>query len=152
MTYTQDFPKTWSGCDIIVGASSGVPIKRGAVEGIGVATLIGKGREKMIKQEKVKESGLEESAKGMEVGLETKKRKTRKSQEQLVIFEEPENVSSPTVGKGVRHPFVPRARVKTKVESSFSQVPMSSSAHCSLGSLDFIPQSPLGPSRHTHSK
>ena len=31
MCYTQDFPKTWSGCDLIVDASSGVPIKRGAV-------------------------------------------------------------------------------------------------------------------------
>ena len=31
MCYAQDFPKTWSGCDLIVDASSGVPIKRGAV-------------------------------------------------------------------------------------------------------------------------
>ena len=120
MTYAQDFPETWSGCDLIVVASSGVSIKRGAVEAIGVATPIGKGREKRIKQEKVEEARLEKSVKGMEAGPETKKRKTRKSQEQLVIFEEPENVSSPTVGKGVRHPFVPRTRVKTKVESSLS--------------------------------
>jgi len=120
VTYAQDFPETWSGCDLIVVASSGVSIKRGAVEAIGVATPIGKGREKRIKQEKVEEARLEKSVKGMEAGPETKKRKTRKSQEQLVIFEEPENVSSPTVGKGVRHPFVPRTRVKTKVESSLS--------------------------------
>ena len=120
MTYAQDFPKTWSRCDLIVGAFSGVPIKRGAVKAIGAVTPIGKGREKRIKQEKFKEARLEESAKGTEAGLETKKRKTGKSQEQLVIFEEPESVNSPTVGKGVGHPLVPRSRVKTNVESSLS--------------------------------
>ena len=26
MTYAQDFPETWSGCDLIIGTSSGVPI------------------------------------------------------------------------------------------------------------------------------
>jgi len=49
VTYAQDFPKTWSRCDLIVGAFSGVPIKRGAVKAIGAATPIGKGREKRIK-------------------------------------------------------------------------------------------------------
>ena len=58
-----------------------MPIKKGAIKAIGAATPIGKGREKMIKQEKVKEAGLEESAKGTEASPETKKRKTRKSQE-----------------------------------------------------------------------
>ena len=42
--YAQDFPETWSRCDLIVGTSSGVPIKRGAVEAIGAATPIGKGK------------------------------------------------------------------------------------------------------------
>jgi len=129
-----------------------VPIKREAVETIGATTPIGKGREKRIKQEKLKEVELEERAKGMEASPETKKRKTGKSQEQLVIFEELENVSSPIVGKRVGHLLVPRTQVKAKVESYLSQVPMSSSAHGSLGSLDFVPQSPLGPSGHTHSK
>ena len=32
VTYAQDFPETWPGCDLIVGSSAGVPIKRGAVE------------------------------------------------------------------------------------------------------------------------
>ena len=73
VTYTQDFLETWSGCDLIVGASSGVPIQRGVVEAIGAATPIGKGREKRIKQEKVKEAGLEESTKGMEACPKTKK-------------------------------------------------------------------------------
>ena len=47
--YAQDFPRTWSGCDLITGTSSGVPIKRGVVEAIGAVTLIGKGKEKRIK-------------------------------------------------------------------------------------------------------
>ena len=47
--YAQDFPETWSGCDLIVGTSSGVPIKRGTIKAIGAATRIGKGAEKKIK-------------------------------------------------------------------------------------------------------
>ena len=43
--------------------------------------------------------------------------------------------------KEVELPLAIRTRVKTKVESSFSQVPVSSSVHGSLGS-----------SRRTHSK
>ena len=64
MCYAQDFLETWSRCDLIVGASSKVPIKRGAIEAIGVATPIGKGIEKKIKQEKVKQAELEEGAEG----------------------------------------------------------------------------------------
>ena len=62
-----------------------------------------------------------------------------KSRKQLVIFEEPERVSSPTVGKEVGHPLIPRTRVKTKVESSLSQVFVSSSAQGFLGSSNFVP-------------
>ena len=80
MIYAQDFPETWSGCDLIIGTSSGVPIKRGAVEAIGVATPVGKGKEKRIKQEKLKEAEVEESAEGTEASPEAKKRKTGKSQ------------------------------------------------------------------------
>ena len=112
--YAQDFPETWSGCDLIVGTSSGVPIKRGTIEAIGAATRIGKGAEKKIKQEKVKRAELEESNEG----TETKKRKTARYQKQLVIFEEHERVSPLIVEKEVGHPSIPRSRVKTKVESS----------------------------------
>ena len=84
---------------------------------------------KAIKQEKLKEAEAGESAEG--IGSETRKRKTRKSQKQLVLSEE----------KEVEQPLVVRTRAKTKVESSFSQVPVSSSAHDSLG-----------PSRHTRSR
>ena len=80
MIYAQDFPETWSGCDLIISTSSGVPIKRGAVEAIGVATPVGKGKEKRIKQEKLKEAEVEESAEGTEASPEAKKRKTGKSQ------------------------------------------------------------------------
>ena len=55
------------------------------------------------------------------------------------------------MGKEVGHPLLPRTQVKTKVESSLSQVPVSSLVQGSLGSFDFAPQSPLGPSGRTHS-
>ena len=103
--YVQDFPETWLGCDHIVGTSYGVPIKRGAVEAIGVATPIGKGAKKKIKQEKVKRAELEESTEG----TETKKRKTARSQKQLVISEEPERVSPLIVEKEIGHPSIPRS-------------------------------------------
>ena len=65
------------------------------------------------------------------IGPETKKRKTGKSQKQLVLSEE----------KEVKQPLAIRTWVKTKVESSFSQVLVSSLVHGSLG-----------PSRRTRSK
>ena len=69
----------------------------------------------------MKEAEVEGSAEG--IGLETKKRKTGKSQKQLMLFEE----------KEVEQPLAIRTRVKTKVEFSFSQVLVSSSIHGSLG-------------------
>ena len=78
MTYAQDFLEAWSGCDLIVGASAGVPIKKGAVEVISAGTPVGMNREKVIKQEKLKEVEVEGSVKG--IGPEMKKRKTGKSQ------------------------------------------------------------------------
>ena len=120
MTYAQDFLETWLGCDLIVSTSAGVPIKKGAVEAISAGTSVGISKERAIKQEKLKEAEVEGSAEG--IGPETKKRKTGKSQKQLVLFEE----------KKVEQPLAIRTRVKTKVESSFSQVPVSSSVHGSL--------------------
>ena len=47
--YTNDFLDAWSGCDLIVGSSSSVLIKRGVVEAIGIATPIGKqGKEDQV--------------------------------------------------------------------------------------------------------
>ena len=58
MCYAQDFPETWLRCDLIVGTSSDVPIKRKAGEVIGVATPIGIGKEKKIKRKRLKELSL----------------------------------------------------------------------------------------------
>ena len=139
MCYAQDFPETWSGCDLIIGTSSGVPIKREAVKAIGVASLIGKDKEKKIKQEMVKRVELEETVEGTEAGPETKKTKTTRSQKLLVISEELERVSPLIVGKEVGHHLVPRTRVKTKVESSLSQALVNSSARVLRGPLIFYP-------------
>ena len=79
VTYVQDFLATWLGCGLIIGTSFEVPIKRGAIETIGAATLTGKGKEKGIRQEKLKEADVEESIEGTEAGPEAKKRKTGKS-------------------------------------------------------------------------
>ena len=62
MTYAQDFPEVWSGCDLIVGASAGVPIKKGTVEVISAGTPVGMSKERAIKQEKLKEVEVEGSA------------------------------------------------------------------------------------------
>ena len=48
VTYAQDFPETWSGCDLIVGASAGVPIKKGAVEAISAGTFVNMSKERAI--------------------------------------------------------------------------------------------------------
>ena len=101
--------------------------------------FVGKGKEKKIKQEAIKRAEIEESVKGIEVGLKTKKRKTAKSRKQLVVSEEPKRVDPSTFGKEVSHSSIPKIRVKTKVESSVFQVPVSFSAHGSSESLDITP-------------
>ena len=47
------------GCGLIIGTSSGVPIKKGAMETIGAATPMGKDKE--IRPEKMKTIDVEES-------------------------------------------------------------------------------------------
>ena len=116
--YMNDFPDAWTECDLIMGASSSVPIKRGIVEAIGATIPLCKGKEKKIKQEAVKRAEIKESVEGTKAGLETKKRKTAKSRKQLVVSKEPEKVDPSTVGKKVGHPLIPKIRMKTKVESS----------------------------------
>ena len=49
MTYAQDLPEVWSGCDFIVGASAGVPIKKGAMEAISAGTSVSMSKERAIK-------------------------------------------------------------------------------------------------------
>ena len=82
MTYAQDFPGTWLGCSLIIGTSSRVPIKKGAVETIGAAPASGKGKD--VKPKKMKTVDVEESTEGVKIGLETKRRKIGKSQTHLV--------------------------------------------------------------------
>ena len=83
--YANDFLDAWPGCDLIVGVSSGVPIKRGLVEATGAATPLGKGKEKKIKQEAVKRVEIEGSVEGTEAGPETKKMKIAKSCNKIII-------------------------------------------------------------------
>ena len=90
----------------------------------------------------MKAANAEESTKGTEAGPKAKKRKTGKPQKQLVTLEE----------KEAKQPLATRTRKKTKVESSFSQIPVTSSVHGRLGSSDFVSQPPLGPSGCTYSK
>ena len=101
MTYAQDFPGTWLGYGLIIGTSSEVPIKKGAVETIGVATTSVKGKD--IRLEKTKTVDVEESAEGVKTGLEMKRRKTGKSQTHLVSQED----------KEVGQPLASRTRKKT---------------------------------------
>ena len=72
------FSKNLLGCNIIIGTSFWVPIKRRAVEAICAATPVGKGKEKRIKQEKLKEAKVEESAEGTKAGPEAKQKKKKK--------------------------------------------------------------------------
>ena len=159
----SQLPDAWSGCDLIIGFFSSMPIKRGMVEVIGAATLVGNNKEKKIKQEAIKKVEVEGSVEGIKAGHETKNRKTVKSRKQLVIFEELEGVDPSTIGKEVSHPLIPKIKVKTKVESFVLQVPvgsfkgtssvvLTSSAYGSSGSLDITTQTPLGPSGHTRSR
>ena len=163
MSYANDFPTSWPRCDLIVGSSSSVPIKKRVVEEIGAATPIGKGKEKKIKKETVKKSEVEESAEGTEAGQDTKRRKTTSSHKQLTISKELGEVDPSAVGKEVSHPLIPNIRVKTKVGSSIlqilvdsfkgtSSIVVTSLAQDFLGSPTIISQSPQGPFEHTHSK
>ena len=72
----SDFPASWPGSDLVVGSSTGVPIKRGVIEEISAATSTGKGKEKKFKKETSKKSKAEEGIEGTEVSQGTKKRKT----------------------------------------------------------------------------
>ena len=86
VTFAQDFPGTWLGCSLIIGTSSGVPIKKGAVETIGAVATSGKGKD--VKPEKTKTVDVEESTEGVKTGSKTKRRKTGKSQTHLVSQED----------------------------------------------------------------
>ena len=71
------FPRTWLGYGLIIGTSSRVPIKKGAVETIGAAIASGKGKD--VRPKKMKTIDVEESTEGVKAGPEAKRRKTGKS-------------------------------------------------------------------------
>ena len=118
MSYATDFPTSWPRCDLIVGSSSSVPIKKRVVEEIGVVTPVGKGKEKKIKKEARRKSEIKESVEGTKVGQDTKRRKTTSAHKQLIIFGGLEKMDPSAIGKEISHPFIPKLKVKTKVESS----------------------------------
>ena len=49
VSYASDFLASWPRSDLIISSSTGVLIKIGVLKEIGVATLIGKGKEKKVK-------------------------------------------------------------------------------------------------------
>ena len=120
--YANDFLDSWSRCDLIVGSSSSMPIKMGVVETICVATHVGKGKEKKIKQEAIQKSDVEGCAEGTKAGHGTKMRKIVLACKQLVVSKGPEEADPYAIGKEVIHPLIPKIRVKTKVKSSILQI------------------------------
>jgi len=130
-----------------------VPIKKRVTKEIGVATPMGKGKEKKIKKKTSKKSEVEESVKVTEADQGTKRRKTASACKQLTISKDPGEVDPFAIGKEVSHSPILRIRVKTKVKSSILQIPMgflketsfvavTSSAQGFSGSLAIILRSP----------
>ena len=144
VSYANDFPAFWSGCDLIVDFSSGVLIIKRVIEEIGTATPVGKGKEKKIKKETSKKYEVEESAEGIEAEQGTKRRKTASACKQLTIFEDPGEVDPSAIGKEVNHPPIPKIRVTTKVESSILQIPMGFLKETSFVVVTFVAQDSLG--------
>ena len=101
-----------------------MPIKKIVTEKIGVATPMGKGKEKKIKKETSKKSKVEESAEVTESDQGTKRRKTASACKQLTISKDPGEVDPSAIGKEVSHLPIPKIKVKTKVRSSILQIPM----------------------------
>lgn len=163
MSYTRDFLASCPKSDLIVGSSTGVSIKRGVVEEIGVATPVDKGRKKKIKKEADKKSEVEEGVEGTKASQSTKKRKITSTHKQLTFPKDPREVDPSTAKKEASHPLIPNIRVNTKVETYILQIPVGSpkgvsfialtfSAQGSSGYPAISPQSPHGPFGHTHSK
>jgi len=50
VSYANDFPPSWLDYELIIGSSLGVPTRKGAIEEIGFATPLGKGKEKKGKK------------------------------------------------------------------------------------------------------
>lgn len=107
VSYANNFPTSWSGSDLIIGSSTSVLINRGVIEEIGVATPIGKGKEKKAKKDASKKSKAEEGVKGTEAGQNTKKRKTVLAQKQLIVLKELGEMDYSATRKEVSPPPIP---------------------------------------------
>ena len=64
VSYVNDFPTSWLGCNLIVYFPSDVPIKNGVVKKISAITPVGKSKEKKIKKETGKKSKVKKSVEG----------------------------------------------------------------------------------------
>ena len=64
VSYVNDFPTSWLGCNLIVYFRSDVPFKNGVVKKISAITPVGKSKEKKIKKETGKKSKVKKSVEG----------------------------------------------------------------------------------------
>ena len=118
VSYANDFPHSCIDCKLIIGFSLGVPTRKGTVEEIGFATLLGKGKEKKGKKSAKGKPETKKGIKDPKVGQGTKKRKTSIASKRLPTSEESGEVASTAVGgrsssKEVSHPLILKIRVKT---------------------------------------
>ena len=94
MSYANDFPPSWLDYELIIGSSLGVPTRKGAIEEIGFATPLGKGKEKKGKKSAKGKPKTKKGIKDLEVGQGTKKRKTSIASKRLPTAEESGEVAS----------------------------------------------------------
>ena len=115
VSYASDFLASWPRSDLIISSSTGVLIKIGVLKEIGVANLVGKGKEKEVKKEVGKKSEAQEGVEGIELAKVPRKGKLLQLVSSLLS---PGKVDSSAARKEVSHPPIPKIRVKTKVETS----------------------------------
>lgn len=160
MSYTNDFPPSWSSCELVIGSSLGVSTRKVVVE-IGFATPFSKGKEKKGKKGAKEKLETKKDAEDLKVGQDTKKRKTSATSKRLPTSKKFREVAFAVIGgrslsKEVSHPPILKIRVKTKVEifksqtlvsslKEISSVAVSSPAQGSSGSPIVFPCSPEGP-------
>ena len=138
MSYANDFPFSWPGHEIFIGSSPGVPIRKEVIEQIGSTASPSKGKEKKGKKSGVgKNLQVKKDVRDTEAGQGTKKRKASATSKRLPVSEEYEEVAFAVVemrslGKEITHPSFPKVKVKTKVETSKFQTPISSRKGTSL--------------------
>ena len=86
MSYANDFPTSWPGCNLIVDFPSGVPIKNGVVKKISAITPVGKSKEKKIKKETGKKSKVKKSVEGTRLAKVSKRERLLQLASNLLFF------------------------------------------------------------------